>query len=78
MNTNIAIGTNADELYNWAYLNGALGGKLCGAGGGGYLMIYAPTDKQHSIRTMLKSFGGRFDDITFENKGLQVWRSKCL
>lgn len=77
MNPNVATGTNADELYNWAYLNGALGGKLCGAGGGGYVMIYAPTDKHHAIRTMLKSFGGRFDDITFENKGLQVWRSRC-
>lgn len=77
MNPNVATGTKADELYNWAYLNGALGGKLCGAGGGGYLLIYAPTARQHTIRTMLKSFGGRFDDITFDNKGLQVWRSQC-
>src|SRR5262249_3457514 len=40
MNPDIAAGTIADSLYAQARRNGAIGGKLLGAGGGGYLLIY--------------------------------------
>ena len=34
---------------------GAIGGKLCGAGGGGFLLIFAPPEKQADIRVALGS-----------------------
>ena len=43
-----------DEIYNTALKNGALGGKLLGAGGGGFFLIYAPYEKHKYIRNSLK------------------------
>ena len=44
--------TNAgvDEWYNVARANGAMGGKLLGAGGGGFLLVMAPPEKHDAIR----------------------------
>lgn len=39
-----------DEYYESAMDNGALGGKLLGAGGGGFILLYAPEDRQDDIR----------------------------
>jgi D-glycero-alpha-D-manno-heptose-7-phosphate kinase len=44
-----------DELYGVARQAGALGGKITGAGGGGYLLLYCPRDKQDNVRTALSS-----------------------
>lgn len=76
MNPDVATGTIADELYERSKQLGVLGGKLCGAGGGGYLLLYCPSKKQGKVRSALEKIGGHFDDITFDEKGLQVWRSK--
>ena len=58
-----------DEMYNKAMGAGALGGKICGAGGGGFLLMYVPRAKQDKVREalsdyrdlhfMLDSFGSR-------------------
>ncbi len=52
-----------DELYECALENGALGGKLLGAGGGGFLLFYCPREKQGTLREKLrlKSFPFRFE-----------------
>jgi D-glycero-alpha-D-manno-heptose-7-phosphate kinase len=42
-----------DDLYEVARQAGALGGKITGAGGGGYLLLYCPRDKQDRVRTAL-------------------------
>ena len=42
-----------DDIYNKAIKNGALGGKLLGAGGGGFLLFYAP---QHAQKKIIKDF----------------------
>ena len=42
-----------DELYFKGINAGALGGKLLGAGGGGFLLFYVPADKQQSVRKAL-------------------------
>lgn len=44
-----------DDMYASALKAGALGGKLCGAGGGGFLMVYAPQEKQPAVREALKN-----------------------
>ena len=43
-----------DGLYERAIAAGALGGKLLGAGGGGFLLFYVPLEKQSSLRFALK------------------------
>jgi D-glycero-alpha-D-manno-heptose-7-phosphate kinase len=58
-----------DDMYNTAMEAGALGGKICGAGGGGFLLVYVPKAKQDHVRSalsdyrelpfMLDSFGSR-------------------
>ena len=45
-----------DNLYNYALRNGALGGKLLGAGGGGFLLLYVPKEKQLDLSKKLKNF----------------------
>jgi D-glycero-alpha-D-manno-heptose-7-phosphate kinase len=43
-----------DELYSTAIEAGALGGKITGAGGGGFLMLYCPRDRQDAVRHALR------------------------
>ena len=50
--TNPAI----DKIYNMAIKNGALGGKLLGAGGGGFFIFYVPYFKQKKFIKYFKKF----------------------
>ena len=45
--------TQIDDLYEAAIAAGALGGKITGAGGGGFLLLYCPRDKQDAVRDAL-------------------------
>jgi D-glycero-alpha-D-manno-heptose-7-phosphate kinase len=75
MNPDVAAGTIADELYAEARRHGAIGGKLLGAGGGGYLLLYCETGRHQELRQALQRLGGTVEDFAFETRGLQVWRS---
>jgi len=63
-----------DEMYEAALKRGALGGKILGAGGGGYLLLYAPFDKKQAIAKELEKLGGRLADFNFEFEGLRTWQ----
>lgn len=76
MNPHVST-SRVDELYALAKKGGAVGGKLLGAGGGGYLMLYIPGAKVHDVRKSLEAHGGQFASFAFEERGLQVWRSRC-
>lgn len=58
-----------DELYETAMRNGALGGKLLGAGGGGFLLFYCPKEKQQALQ---KKLGLRPFPFRFEHDGTSV------
>ena len=45
-----------EGMYREALKSGALGGKLCGAGGGGFLMLYVPREKQNVVRKVLQDY----------------------
>lgn len=62
-----------DALYETARKNGALGGKILGAGGGGYLLLYCPFDRKHIIAEELEKLGGQVVEFTFDYHGLQTW-----
>jgi D-glycero-alpha-D-manno-heptose-7-phosphate kinase len=62
-----------DKLYETARKNGAIGGKLLGAGGGGYLLLFCEFDKKHIIAEKLEQLGGQMVEFGFDVKGLQSW-----
>lgn len=45
-----------DDMYNRAMEAGALGGKICGAGGGGFLLMFVPKEKQDKVREALRDY----------------------
>ena len=59
-----------DELYDVAIKAGALGGKLLGAGGGGFLLFYCEKDKQENLIKALEQL--MIVPFNFENDGAQV------
>ena len=59
-----------DEMYDKAIKAGALGGKILGAGGGGFLLVYAPVEKHKEIEANLKEY--RKVDFQFENQGSRI------
>ena len=63
-----------DALYDEAIAAGALGGKLLGAGGGGYLLVYAPFTRKHLVAKRLEAAGGQLVDFNFEYQGAVTWR----
>lgn len=78
MNPEVTAGTPTDALYEIAREKGALGGKLLGAGGGGYLLLYCETHLQHDVRLALEAAGGEVKKCAFDDVGLHVWRTRCL
>ncbi|MBM4445598.1 MAG: GHMP kinase [Chloroflexi bacterium] len=62
-----------DKLYELARQNGAIGGKLLGAGGGGYLLFLCEFDKWHRVAEALEGAGGRIVNFTFDHLGMQSW-----
>ncbi len=63
-----------DEMYEAARRLGVLGGKITGAGGGGYLLLYCPFRKRHIIAEQLEKMGGKVIEFSFEFKGVQTWQ----
>ncbi|TRZ90390.1 MAG: kinase [Methanosarcinales archaeon] len=45
-----------DDVYETAVKNGAVGGKLCGAGGGGFIVFYVETENQERVKKALNNF----------------------
>lgn len=61
-----------DRWYEIAIANGALGGKLMGAGGGGFLLFYAEGDQRQRVRRALSAEGLRELSFDFETAGSRV------
>jgi D-glycero-alpha-D-manno-heptose-7-phosphate kinase len=62
-----------DEIYEAALKAGANGGKVSGAGGGGFMMFYCPGNSRYSVKKALESFGGSFSRYQFTEHGLVTW-----
>lgn len=59
-----------DEIYNKAKSEGALGGKILGAGGGGFMLFYVPKERQESFK---KAFKDKLNvPFLFENDGTKI------
>lgn len=62
-----------DQIYADAKSHGAIGGKLLGAGGGGFFLFYAPPYRKHQLITHLEASSLKIRPFRFEPQGLQAW-----
>ncbi len=68
------ISNNAlEQIYEAAKKSGASGGKISGAGGGGFMIFYCPGNTHHEVVKTLKTFGGEVKNYTFTKYGLTTW-----
>jgi D-glycero-alpha-D-manno-heptose-7-phosphate kinase len=66
--------SHLDKIYVDAKSNGAIGGKLLGAGGGGFFLFYASPYCKHQLITHLEASGLKIRPFRFESQGLQAWK----
>ena len=62
-----------DEIYETAKTAGATGGKISGAGGGGFMIFYCPGNTKYNVAKSLEKFGGIYRNYQFVEHGLTTW-----
>ena len=62
-----------EEIYAHARKMGATGGKISGAGGGGFMIFYCPNVSRYNVINALHSFGGTCRNYHFTKEGLTTW-----
>ena len=65
--------TLIDDIYETALKTGATGGKISGAGGGGFMFFYCPAVTKIKVARSLEQFGGRVQSFKFTSHGLTTW-----
>lgn len=61
-----------DECYDWACKNGALGGKLVGAGGGGFFLFVCENGRKMHLIESMKKMGLRWERCHFDFEGAKI------
>lgn len=62
-----------EAIYEAAKKAGATGGKISGAGGGGFMIFYCPNNTRYAVIDTLKTFGGEIKNYSFTKYGLTTW-----
>ena len=65
-----------DQIYDAAMAAGALGGKLLGAGGGGFFLFYVQPQHRTAVTSKVRAMNCRITDFRFETNGVTSWRTK--
>ncbi|NCD43333.1 MAG: dehydrogenase, partial [Bacteroidia bacterium] len=65
-----------DEIYQTAMDAGATGGKISGAGGGGFMVFYCPGNTRDEVIRQLARFGGSPKRYDFTTQGVYTWKIK--
>ena len=74
MNPHIAEHTPIEAMLSLAQAAGATGGKICGAGGGGYILLYCHPSAQPLVRSELEGLGAQFAPFAFHADGVRARR----
>jgi len=62
-----------DRIYETAITNGATGGKISGAGGGGFMFFYCPANTKIKVAKAIEALGGKMHSFHFTSDGLKTW-----
>ena len=62
-----------EEIYEAARKAGASGGKISGAGGGGFMIFYCPGNARHQVAEALTQLGGTVKPYQFTDSGIRSW-----
>ena len=62
-----------EDIYETAKSSGATGGKISGAGGGGFMIFYCPGTTKYKVIRSLEKFGGQHKNYQFVEHGLKTW-----
>ncbi len=65
-----------DQIYDDALSHGAVGGKLLGAGGGGFFLFYVTPFRKHELVAKLEASGLNVRPFRFEQEGLRAWSAR--
>jgi D-glycero-alpha-D-manno-heptose-7-phosphate kinase len=65
-----------ENIYEAAKKSGATGGKISGAGGGGFMIFYCPGNSRYQVMETLNNFGGTIKPYQFTQYGLTSWTSQ--
>ena len=65
--------SSIEEIYDAAKKAGATGGKISGAGGGGFMIFYCPSNTNYAVKNELMKFGGEIKNYSFTKYGLTSW-----
>lgn len=63
-----------ESIYSAAIEAGALAGKVSGAGGGGFMLFFVPTERRMSVIHTLSQFDGQVSNCHFTKHGCQAWK----
>ena len=63
-----------ENIYRAAIDAGAIGGKISGAGGRGFMVFFCAEGTKSKVGDTLSSFGGTVKDYNFVSKGLTTWK----
>ena len=74
MNPYIADHTPIEQMLSAARAAGATGGKICGAGGGGYLLVACSPDSREAVASQLHRLGGQIAPFSFFPRGVTAVR----
>lgn len=65
--------SDIDRVYDVARRNGAIGGKITGAGGGGFILFFCEPNKEHILTSKLNELNIKTAPVAFDFEGLQTW-----
>jgi D-glycero-alpha-D-manno-heptose-7-phosphate kinase len=76
--TSAVTNSSIDRMYEEARALGAIGGKMSGAGGGGFMFLICPFDRIPAVTTRLTNLGASVESVRFERDGVQSWCGRVL
>lgn len=74
--SNMITTRGLDQIYETARSSGAVGGKLLGAGGGGFFLFYVSPHRKFELMSCLKALQLRVQPFQFECEGMQAWTAR--